>query len=93
MTQSPTSHAAIHWGASNPKYSISYVDSLFLVVSAMTEAGLNTVSSHHETTSHLCTTTYATSDIYVYLFDVFQRINADHISNQKSEYPLTMLDA
>ncbi|KAK8072775.1 hypothetical protein PG996_006123, partial [Apiospora saccharicola] len=40
----------VHWGSSNPKYSISYTDSLFLVVSAMTEAGLNTVSAptkHH----------------------------------------------
>lgn len=34
----------VFWGASNPRYSISYVDSLFLVASAMTEAGLNTVS-------------------------------------------------
>jgi hypothetical protein len=34
----------IFWGASNPAQSISYTDSLFLVVSAMTEAGLNTVN-------------------------------------------------
>ncbi|KAH8682734.1 cation transport protein-domain-containing protein [Xylariales sp. PMI_506] len=34
----------IFWGSSEPKYSISYADSLFLVISAMTEAGLNTVN-------------------------------------------------
>ncbi|KFY49332.1 hypothetical protein V496_10086 [Pseudogymnoascus sp. VKM F-4515 (FW-2607)] len=34
----------IFWGASNPAQSVSYTDSLFLVVSAMTEAGLNTVN-------------------------------------------------
>ncbi|KFY35598.1 hypothetical protein V494_05777 [Pseudogymnoascus sp. VKM F-4513 (FW-928)] len=34
----------IFWGSSDPAQSISYTDSLFLVVSAMTEAGLNTVN-------------------------------------------------
>ena len=34
----------VFWGSSNPSGSISYTDSLFLVVSAMTEAGLNTVN-------------------------------------------------
>lgn len=34
----------IFWGTSDPDKSISYTDSLFLVVSAMTEAGLNTVN-------------------------------------------------
>ncbi|KAK0714269.1 cation transport protein-domain-containing protein [Apiosordaria backusii] len=34
----------IFWASSNPAWSISYIDSLFLVVSAMTEAGLNTVN-------------------------------------------------
>lgn len=36
--------SVIFWGSSTPSRSISYVDSLFLVVSAMTEAGLNTVN-------------------------------------------------
>lgn len=36
--------SVIFWGSSNPPASISYTDSLFLVVSAMTEAGLNTVN-------------------------------------------------
>jgi len=40
----------IFWGSSNPKQSVSYVDSLFLVVSAMTEAGLNTVNLSSITT-------------------------------------------
>jgi hypothetical protein len=34
----------IVWGSSHPEKSIKYVDSLFLVVSALTEAGLNTVN-------------------------------------------------
>jgi hypothetical protein len=36
--------AAILWGTSTPGKSISFVDSLFFAVSAMTEAGLNTVN-------------------------------------------------
>ncbi|KAK1636381.1 cation transporter [Colletotrichum phormii] len=36
--------SAIFYASSNPHGSISYVDSLFLVISAMTEAGLNTVN-------------------------------------------------
>ncbi|KAI1353467.1 TrkH-domain-containing protein [Xylaria sp. FL0043] len=38
------------WGSSHPRFSISYVDSLFLVISAMTEAGLNTVNLSQMTT-------------------------------------------
>ena len=34
----------IFWGSSSPARSVSYTDSLFLVVSAMTLAGLNTVN-------------------------------------------------
>lgn len=34
----------IFWGSSTPSRSISYTDSLFLIVSAMTEAGLNTIN-------------------------------------------------
>ncbi|KAI1328912.1 TrkH-domain-containing protein [Xylariaceae sp. FL0255] len=40
----------IFWGSSVPQNSISYVDSLFLVVSAITEAGLNTVNLSQMTT-------------------------------------------
>lgn len=40
----------IFWGSSDPALSISYVDSLFVVVSAMTEAGLNTVNLSQMTT-------------------------------------------
>lgn len=36
--------SVIFWRSSDPAFSISYTDSLFLVVSAMTEAGLNTVN-------------------------------------------------
>ncbi|OAQ65743.1 cation transporter [Purpureocillium lilacinum] len=36
--------SVIFWGSSRPAYSVSYVDSLFMTVSAMTEAGLNTVN-------------------------------------------------
>ncbi|KIW99816.1 uncharacterized protein Z518_10744 [Rhinocladiella mackenziei CBS 650.93] len=34
----------IFWGSSTPDQSVSYIDSLFLCISAMTEAGLNTVN-------------------------------------------------
>ena len=37
----PLVASVVFWGSSNPSFSISYVDSLFLVISAMTEAGLN----------------------------------------------------
>lgn len=40
----------IFWVSSSPAWSISYTDSLFLVVSAMTEAGLNTVNLSQMTT-------------------------------------------
>ena len=36
--------SVIFWGSSTPARSVSYTDSLFLVVSAMTLAGLNTVN-------------------------------------------------
>jgi len=42
--------SVIFWGSSNPAFSISYTDSLFLAVSAMTEAGLNTVNLSQMTT-------------------------------------------
>ncbi|OAQ65206.1 cation transporter [Pochonia chlamydosporia 170] len=40
----------IFWASSDPEFSISYTDSLFLVVSAITEAGLNTVDLSRLTT-------------------------------------------
>ncbi|KAM7191924.1 Cation transport domain containing protein [Rhypophila sp. PSN 637] len=42
--------SVMFWGSSNPAGSITYTDSLFLVVSAMTEAGLNTVNLSQMTT-------------------------------------------
>jgi hypothetical protein len=42
--------SVIFYGSSTPHYSISYTDSLFLVISAMTEAGLNTVNLSAMTT-------------------------------------------
>ncbi|RYP85786.1 hypothetical protein DL769_000894 [Monosporascus sp. CRB-8-3] len=42
--------SVVFWGSSNPSLGISYVDSLFLVISAMTEAGLNTVNLSQMTT-------------------------------------------
>lgn len=42
--------SVIFWGSSDPGKSVSYTDSLFLVVSAMTEAGLNTVNLSQLTT-------------------------------------------
>ncbi|KAI0879795.1 TrkH-domain-containing protein [Annulohypoxylon maeteangense] len=46
----PLVSSLIFWGSSDPKFSITYVDSLFLVTSAMTEAGLNTVNLSQMTT-------------------------------------------
>lgn len=40
----------IFWGSSDPQLSVDYADSLFLTVSAMTEAGLNTVNLSQLTT-------------------------------------------
>ncbi|KAF9877094.1 cation transporter [Colletotrichum karsti] len=42
--------SVIFWGSSDPSFKVSYTDSLFLVVSAMTEAGLNTVNLSQLTT-------------------------------------------
>lgn len=36
--------SAILWGSSTPAHSVRYIDALFLTVSAMTLAGLNTVN-------------------------------------------------
>lgn len=36
--------SVIFWGSSTPAHSVRYIDSLFLTVSAMTLAGLNTVN-------------------------------------------------
>ncbi|EPE04669.1 impb mucb samb family protein [Ophiostoma piceae UAMH 11346] len=46
----PLVFSLIFWGSSTPALSISYTDSLFLVVSAMTESGLNTVNLSQMTT-------------------------------------------
>ncbi|KAI0376026.1 TrkH-domain-containing protein [Hypomontagnella monticulosa] len=46
----PLVSSLVFWASSDPKFSISYVDSLFLVTSAMTEAGLNTVNLSQMTT-------------------------------------------
>jgi len=42
--------SVIFWFSSEPDFSVSYTDSLFLVVSAMTEAGLNTINLSSLTT-------------------------------------------
>jgi hypothetical protein len=34
----------VFWGSSTPSQSVRFIDSIFLAVSAMTEAGLNTVN-------------------------------------------------
>jgi hypothetical protein len=46
--------SVIFYGSSDPAFSISYTDSLFLVVSAITEAGLNTVNLSQMTTFQQC---------------------------------------
>lgn len=42
--------AAIFWASSNPTHSVSFIDSLFLVESAFTSSGLNTVNISQLTT-------------------------------------------
>lgn len=42
--------SVVFYCSSSPRWSISYIDSLFLVTSAMTEAGLNTVNLSQMTT-------------------------------------------
>ncbi|KAK0610408.1 cation transport protein-domain-containing protein [Bombardia bombarda] len=69
----------IFWGSSNPASSISYTDSLFLVVSAMTEAGLNTVNLSQMTTWQqilLFLLIIFGSSIWVSIWTVLARMNA-----------------
>jgi len=66
----------IFWGSSNPGKSISYTDSLFLVISAMTEAGLNTVNLSQITTFQqvlLCFLIIIGSSIFVSISTVLTR--------------------
>jgi len=46
----PLAASVIFWLSSDPDFAVSYTDSLFLVVSAMTEAGLNTINLSSLTT-------------------------------------------
>ncbi|KAI0976851.1 TrkH-domain-containing protein [Xylaria arbuscula] len=69
----------VFWGSSNPRFSISYVDSLFLVVSAMTEAGLNTVNLSQMTTWQqvlLWLLIIVGSSIWVSIWTIFIRKHA-----------------
>ncbi|KAI0904444.1 TrkH-domain-containing protein [Ustulina deusta] len=69
----------VFWGSSHPRVSISYVDSLFLVVSAMTEAGLNTVDLSKMTTWQqvlLWLLIIIGSSIWVSIWTVFIRKHA-----------------
>lgn len=66
----------IFYGTSNPRYSITYTDSLFLTVSAMTEAGLNTVNLSQMTTFQqvlLCFLIFIGSSIFVSIATVHAR--------------------
>jgi hypothetical protein len=84
--------SVIFYGSSRPNYSISYTDSLFLVVSAMTEAGLNTVNLSIMTTFQqivLWLLILAGSAIWVSIFTVltrkhyFERRFKDIVERQK----------
>ncbi|KAI0594794.1 TrkH-domain-containing protein [Biscogniauxia sp. FL1348] len=75
----PLIASLVFWGSSNPKYSISYVDSLFLVTSAMTEAGLNTVNLSEMTTWQqviLWLLIIVGSSVWVSIWTVLVRKNA-----------------
>lgn len=82
----------IFWGSSDPSYSISYTNSLFLVVSAMTEAGLNTVNLSTLTTFQqfiLWALILLGSSIWVSIFTIiarkriFERRFKDIVKQQK----------
>lgn len=69
----------IFWGSSDPAFSISYTDSLFVVVSAMTETGLNTVNLSQMTTWQqvlLCFLIILGSAIWVSIWTVVTRKHA-----------------
>lgn len=46
--------SAIFWGSSQPHGSVAYIDSLFLVIAAMTQAGMNTVNLSSLNTFQQC---------------------------------------
>ncbi|EOO02380.1 putative cation transporter protein [Phaeoacremonium minimum UCRPA7] len=75
--------SVVFWGSSNPSRSITYVDSLFVVVSAMTEAGLNTVNLSQMTTWQqimLCLLIMLGSSIWVSIWTVAARL---HVFEQR----------
>jgi len=68
--------SVVFWGSSHPEKSVSYTDSLFLVISAMTEAGLNTVNLSQITTFQqalLCFLIIIGSSIFVSISTVLTR--------------------
>ena len=68
--------SVIFWGSSHPTKSVGYTDSLFLVISAMTEAGLNTVNLSQITTFQqalLCFLIVIGSSIFVSISTVLTR--------------------
>ncbi|KAI2616194.1 TrkH-domain-containing protein [Hypomontagnella submonticulosa] len=82
----PLVSSLIFWASSDPKFSISYVDSLFLVTSAMTEAGLNTVNLSQMTTWQqvlLWLLIIIGSSIWVSIWTVFVRKHAFEVRFQE----------
>lgn len=68
--------AIIFWGASRPSQSISFIDSLFLVISAFTTSGLNTVNISQLTTGQqviLAIMMILGSPVWVSLFTIWFR--------------------
>lgn len=68
--------AIIFWGASRPSQSISFIDSLFLVISAFTTSGLNTINLSQLTTGQqaiLAIMMILGSPVWVSLFTIWFR--------------------
>lgn len=66
----------IFWGASRPSQSISFIDSLFLVISAFTTSGLNTINISQLTTGQqviLAIMMILGSPVWVSLFTIWFR--------------------
>lgn len=77
--------AAIFWGISNPERSVSFIDSLFLVESAFTSSGLNTVNISQLTTGQqviLAIMMILGSPVLISLFTIWFRA---HIFEQRFE--------
>lgn len=82
--------SVVFWGASRPSQSVSFIDSLFLVMSAFTTSGLNTVNLSQLTTAQqaiLALMMILGSPVWVSLFTIWFRT---HVFEKRFEDIVTM---